>query len=194
MNSRIYIGVPLAIFAIACFYFQCIILLFLASSIASANDVCHMMSENVNLVIIIALSTISMLFHRIMLTLYTIDPGAVIGLILITQASDVYQYIIGINFGVNKIGWISKQKTYEGYIGGFCLTLLTFGWYYGYRSTAIIYLAGILGGLLSSLLKRTIGLKNYSNLLGEHGGWLDRIDSVILPCFIYEQISFAHLR
>lgn len=184
MNSRIYIGVPLAIFAIACFCFQYINILFLVSLIASINDAYYMISKDVNFFIVISLSTIIMLFHEAMLMLYRTDPWTVVGLILITQTSDIYQYIIGTKFGVNKIGWVSKEKTYEGYIGGFGLTLLTFGWYYGYSNTAIIYLGGIIGGLLSSLLKRTIGIKDYSNALGEHGGWLDRIDSIIIPCFI----------
>ncbi len=37
-----------------------------------------------------------------------------------SQLSDIYQYIGGSYFGKNKIGWISKNKTYEGYLWDGC--------------------------------------------------------------------------
>ena len=48
----------------------------------------------------------------------------------------------------------------------------------------LIYLLGIVSGLLSSLFKRLVGIKDYSDLLGPHGGWVDRIDSIIIPLIL----------
>jgi phosphatidate cytidylyltransferase len=118
------------------------------------------------------------------------DKFIVLSIVAITQASDIYQYIVGycctytnLGFiiGNNKIGGISKNKTYQGYVGGFILTYLTFIYFYDYVYISGIYFLGISGGLISSYFKRQQGIKDYSNLLGPHGGWIDRTDSIILP-------------
>lgn len=113
--------------------------------------------------------------------LYTYDKLIVISIIVITQSSDIYQYVVGYLVGKNKIGSVSKNKTYEGYIGGFVLTYLSFIYFYKCTYIMIIYLLGIAGGLASSYFKRQQGIKDYSNLLGPHGGWIDRTDSIVLP-------------
>jgi phosphatidate cytidylyltransferase len=43
-----------------------------------------------------------------------------------------------------------------------------------------LLLAGVIGDLFVSLCKRRIGIKDISDLLGAHGGWLDRVDSVFM--------------
>jgi phosphatidate cytidylyltransferase len=43
---------------------------------------------------------------------------------------------------------------------------------------------GNLGGLLNSALKRHYQIKDFSNLLGAHGGWLDRADSIYTTAII----------
>lgn len=100
--------------------------------------------------------------------------------------SDVFQEFSGRLFGKNKIGWISPNKTYEGYIGGY-IGMLLFYFIYNHISKKpmnfvfinIIYVAGIVGDLFFSLIKRNYNIKDYSNLLLSHGGVLDRLDSFI---------------
>ncbi len=104
----------------------------------------------------------------------------------IIVVSDIFQEFSGKIFGKNKIGWISPNKTYEGYIGGY-IGMLLFYFIYNHISKTpmnfifinIIYVAGIVGDLFFSLIKRNYNIKDYSNLLLSHGGVLDRLDSFI---------------
>lgn len=134
--------------------------------------------------------------------------------------NDIGAYITGMLFGKHKMTpRISPKKTWEGFIGGVVLSFLlsvTFGlvvahcgfpmlpiftidkWYWVVLISAILPLIGVLGDLSFSAIKRQFGKKDYSNVLGPHGGVLDRIDStlfgalalVILIIFITNGWSF----
>lgn len=120
-----------------------------------------------------------------LICLYQSNRSLMIELIIVTQLSDVYQYIIGKHLGKHYIGWISPRKTWEGYIGGLIVTLITLSWQYRVTNLVSMYLLGVTGGLISSVVKRHLGVKDYSQLLGHHGGWMDRADSLYLPGVVY---------
>ncbi len=121
----------------------------------------------------------------------------VVFLVLLTQASDVLQYIWGRLLGRHLIAPIlSPSKTVEGLIGGIaCATALGASlWsitpFTPLQTAGMAFLitsAGFLGGLLLSAIKRKRGIKDWGNILQGHGGILDRIDSLILsaPLFFY---------
>ena len=105
------------------------------------------------------------------------------------MVSDSAQYYTGRAFGKRPLApTISPKKTVEGAIGGMVFgTLATaVGGHYVFTSSPIwvlallgaaISLLGIVGDLFESLLKRSAGVKDSSNLIPGHGGVLDRIDS-----------------
>lgn len=203
-NIRTIIGFSIAFFAIFCMYFQYVNLLFLSINLALLYDAYYML-YNSGINIFIVGNFILTIFgcHYYLLHRYNIAPLIIIKMITIAQLSDVYQYIAGSKLGRLKIGWISKNKTYEGYLYGLIMTVITFspilyilelkGISVGKYDLTImncvydvvyIYILGVASGLLSSLFKRTLEIKDYSNLLGPHGGWIDRIDSIILPSLL----------
>jgi phosphatidate cytidylyltransferase len=111
-------------------------------------------------------------------------------LLLVVQISDVLQYVCGKLFGRTKLApLVSPSKTVEGLVGGGLLAIgvgTALHWATPFSplqaagmSTAIV-LAGFLGGLALSAVKRSLGAKDWGQMIEGHGGMLDRLDSV---CF-----------
>ena len=117
-------------------------------------------------------------------------------LLLVIVVSDSAQYYTGRAFGKRPLSpAISPKKTVEGAIGGvvFGTLAMTLAGHYVFRSPiwmlallgAAISLLGIVGDLFESLLKRSAGVKDSSNLIPGHGGVLDRIDSWLFAAPVY---------
>ncbi len=115
---------------------------------------------------------------------------------------DSFAQITGILFGKRKlIPQVSPKKTVEGSAGGLLggvAGLLIYGfiagrWFGGHPNYPLLAigglagsLAGMLGDLAMSLLKRKSGIKDYGNIMPGHGGILDRFDSVLFTAPLFE--------
>ncbi len=117
----------------------------------------------------------------------------------ITMINDSAAYFVGVTIGRRRIlPALSPKKTWEGTVGGWIAATLT--------GAAIAFWAplglavwlgafiGLVGGILAlfgdlaiSMLKRQIGVKDSGVFLPGHGGFLDRLDSImfVLP-FVYQ--------
>jgi phosphatidate cytidylyltransferase len=128
----------------------------------------------------------------------TVDGRWVVLLLLIViVVSDSAQYYTGRAFGRRPLSpAISPKKTVEGAVGGvvFGTAAMTLGGHYVFAASplwvlallgAAISLLGIVGDLFESLLKRSAGVKDSSNLIPGHGGVLDRIDSWLFAAPMY---------
>jgi phosphatidate cytidylyltransferase len=117
-------------------------------------------------------------------------------LIYIVSVIDTSAYIIGKSIGKHKIVTnISPNKTLEGYIGSYILSLFFFIIFFNmnnmiWTNTDLIFLSlfillAFFGDLFISLIKRAYNVKDTSNILPGHGGLLDRLDSYLpsLPLF-----------
>jgi phosphatidate cytidylyltransferase len=113
------------------------------------------------------------------------------GLWLILWSNDTGAYLAGSAFGKNKLfPRVSPGKSWEGCIGGaiaaFVVAWIISGWYESIRTcdwfviAGILVVAGTLGDLVESLLKRSINVKDSGTLLPGHGGILDRFDSLLM--------------
>ena len=118
-------------------------------------------------------------------------------LIVITQSSDVLQYLWGKAAGRRPIApKISPAKTVEGTLGGIaCASILgalaapmtPFSVAQAALMALAVAVLGFAGDLLLSAIKRRRGIKDWSDLIPGHGGMLDRLDSLVLsaPFFFY---------
>jgi len=109
----------------------------------------------------------------------------------ITILSDSMAYFVGRKFGKHAFApQVSPGKTWEGTFGGFLGAILSslfftlptpLGLTTGYEHIILLgiaaSIAGQTGDLIKSLFKRNMGIKDSSNLLPGHGGFLDRLDS-----------------
>ena len=124
---------------------------------------------------------------------------------------DNFAYFTGVQYGKNRIfPKLSPKKTFEGIIGGLIYNFFLGG----AMGVIIIYInheislitinilliflkMGLLGtvigitaqfgDLFESFFKRYLNIKDFSNILGGHGGFLDRFDSIL---FVYPVIFF----
>jgi phosphatidate cytidylyltransferase len=118
--------------------------------------------------------------------------------LLVTFATDTFAYFIGKTWGRHKLAPdISPKKTVEGAIGGLVgaagisvLAVWLFGLPVNYGIAVVlgilISIFGQVGDLFESLFKRNMGVKDSGNSLPGHGGFLDRIDSIVFTgVFVY---------
>lgn len=118
-----------------------------------------------------------------------------VALVVGTAAYDIGGLVFGSSVGRHPlIEWISPNKTWEGLIGGFVAAFLSvvllskFGNWTPWNANAmhavqlglVVGVAAPLGDLAESMLKRSLGVKDFGNILPGHGGVLDRFD-----CFLF---------
>lgn len=140
--------------------------------------------------------------------------GWCIFLVILTELNDIAQALIGRVFGRHKVTpAFSPGKTWEGLAGGFIVTTLlavvTAPWLttltvdrpswqgvlISFGAGAVLSLAGFLGDVNMSGLKREAGVKDSGSLLPGMGGMIDRIDSLTIsaPAFYYYVLSVSSL-
>ena len=128
-------------------------------------------------------------------------------LFFVIFSGDTGAYYVGHRWGRHKL-WpaVSPGKTVEGAIGGLLSSLAIallvgkllfslgeFGPTFLLSLGLVIALAGQIGDLMESMLKRVSQVKDASSILPGHGGLLDRLDSLIFvfPLTYYGVVFFT---
>jgi len=100
---------------------------------------------------------------------------------------------------------ISPKKTVEGTLGGIFMAIITatitgffikFPLEHSIMAGICIGLSSVVGDYFESLLKRNAGVKDAGTLFVEHGGMLDRCDSLFLSsfvCYFYLNYFYYHI-
>lgn len=132
-----------------------------------------------------------------------LSPEILAPVLLAVILFDSFSQLFGQIFGNRRIlPRISPNKTVEGFIGGWTVVLVTALLEHrqgvGLSSSLmleLLYASGLAilaftGDTLASVVKRRLGIKDYSNWIPSHGGVNDRMDSLVFTLFA---ISIATL-
>lgn len=114
----------------------------------------------------------------------------VLALVAIVVSVDVGAYAAGVTLGKHKMTpRISPNKTWEGFAGaaaaavavGVVVSIFALDqpWWVGIVLGVVVLLTATGGDLTESLIKRNLGVKDMSSWIPGHGGFLDRLDSIL---------------
>src|SRR5947209_2366828 len=122
---------------------------------------------------------------------YSISTHLLSFFFLVLMGSDTGAYYTGRLLGKHKLApSISPGKTWEGAVGGMAASLLMAAlahyWFFPELSlraalplAAVMNVLGVAGALAESPLKRSAKAKDASQIIPGHGGFLDRLDSLL---------------
>ena len=130
----------------------------------------------------------------------SLDKTFVFFVIIICVATDVGGYFFGRILKGPKLTKISPKKTYNGVIGGYFLSLVSFLIIINssdYFNASIKYFLLIfiistvsqIGDIFISYFKRLSNIKDTGKIIPGHGGLLDRIDGMI---FVFPIVYFIN--
>ena len=111
-------------------------------------------------------------------------------IILISIFTDIGGIVVGKIFKGKKLTKISPNKTVSGAVGSLLFSIILIPFFISYLDiftfnslvfyTLLVSIISQFGDLFISLIKRKAKVKHTSDLLPGHGGFLDRIDGVLL--------------
>jgi phosphatidate cytidylyltransferase len=107
---------------------------------------------------------------------------------------DGFSQLIGQLLGGMKIlPRISPKKTLSGLIGGVVVVEASFMFLFEIspiKSFPLLCVAPFVGDVLSSIMKRQAGVKDFNNLIPGHGGLLDRFDSFLFTLTVWSVLDW----
>ena len=127
------------------------------------------------------------IFFSMLISSVVIDRNIIYIIIFSSFFNDTIAYIVGRTFGGPLIiPSISPKKTWSGTTFSLLATsILLVNLNFNILLSLLMSLSLFFGDIFFSYIKRNIGIKDFSNLLGSHGGILDRLDSMFFLTMIF---------
>lgn len=119
----------------------------------------------------------------------------VLVMILLTAGNDTGGYFAGIFFGKHPMApGISPKKSWEGMVGSLLAQallgafvaplLLPIAAWQGLLLGLVMSVTATIGDLAESAIKRDLGIKDMSQAIPGHGGFMDRLDSLLINAVV----------
>ncbi|MFB0901193.1 MAG: phosphatidate cytidylyltransferase [Dehalococcoidia bacterium] len=140
--------------------------------------------------------------NLIFLILQSDSINIILLILIVSFTSDSFAYLIGKKIGKSNLSIrFSKNKTWEGAIGGYifgllscfiCVYIFNFEKHLSILILTVFFLpiACQIGDIMGSILKRKINIKDFSQLLFSHGGFMDRLDSITVTALVFNLLFF----
>lgn len=155
-------------------------------------------AASLNVLISVAIP-LSMLYPLIRIQPEGFGNLMVLSVFVIAIFGDISAYFVGVTLGRHPmVPRLSPKKTWEGSVaglvgsvlgavlvalGGGYITQMPPVWHFALLGL-VGGIAGQLGDLTASLIKRFAGIKDYGTIFPGHGGMMDRLDSVIFVIYV----------
>lgn len=129
--------------------------------------------------------------HAVLLRGSTAGAAGLVAVVAAVAVSDTAAYAVGSAVGRRPLApRLSPNKTWEGVVGGLVAAGAVGAWALpalglsggalgGTVIAVTVAVAGTLGDLVESMIKRDVGVKDLGRLLPGHGGVLDRVDALL---------------
>ena len=139
------------------------------------------------------------------MSIFVTNKNILLVILLMIWLADIGAYFSGKRFGRIKIAKnISPGKTLEGFLGGFLsnVIFISFLYIYGFLNVfdgmllaVLVTSLSLFGDIYESFLKRMAKMKDSSNLIPGHGGFLDRMDSFCptIPILYFMLRAFEYI-
>jgi len=119
----------------------------------------------------------------------------VITMVLLTAGNDTGGYAAGVLFGKHPIApGISPKKSWEGMVGSLLTQaalgaflvplMLDIAPWQGIALGLVMSITATVGDFAESAIKRDLGVKDMSQALPGHGGFMDRLDSLLINALV----------
>jgi len=192
LDKKIMMWVPFALIFLLILYlgttarFIIFVIILIMALLEFSKVIRNEQKNKTQLIFYLFLFMVSITHLGLVKLIYPQSSIILIFLIISTVISDVCGFFFGNFIGFHKLPEIfNKKKSWEGVLGqivGALIGVLLIKYFVVHQGNILIFLpigiGSAIGDLMNSRAKRLAGIKNWSNFIPGHGGFIDRFCSL----------------